>query len=445
MSAIELSLSTERALTDLLLLTTEHMVTMEIAEHFDVLRELGRGTYGKVVLGMHRGSDATVALKLLPKNHILWESFLLVFSTSLLLSAHPSIITTLIIAWQTVDHYILAQEVAPAGSLHSLLIPEVGIPEAMVKRCVLQVTSALDYMHGLGLVHRDVKPDNIMLMDPECRCLKLSDFGLTTMAGTSIPSMNCIIPYMAPELCCLRKPETLFLHHSLDVWALAVVMLTTLTGFFTWKQALPSDRHYKYFCWWHMSGYSSPVPGYWQRFTHEAVQGIKEMLSFHPLRRCSIKNIQQYLDVPWKAEDFVAVVSSESEVEEEELELQEHSSESKAEEEELDQQENSSESEVEEEELDQQEHSSESEAEEEELAPQEHSSESEVEEEELELQEHSSESEAEEEELLQLVHSSEGDVRAMEGEVGDEEEVVQEEDLVVEGVVIQPEEVVEHE
>ncbi|XP_069461961.1 serine/threonine-protein kinase SBK1-like [Ambystoma mexicanum] len=381
MSAIELSLSKERALTDLLLLTAEHMVTMEIAEHFDVLRELGRGTYGQVVLGKHRGSDATVALKLLPKNRILRQSFLLEFSTSLLLSAHPSIITTLIVAWQTVDHYILAQEVAPAGSLHSLLIPEVGIPEAMVKRCVLQVTSALDYMHGLGLVHRDIKPDNIMLMDPECRCVKLSDFGLTTMAGTSIPSMNCIIPYMAPELCCLRKPETLFLHPSLDVWAMAVVIVTTLTGFFPWKQALPSDRHYKDFYWWQMSGYSSPVPGYWQRFTPEAVQGIKEMLSFHPLRRCSIKNIQQYLDVPWKAEDFVAVVSSESEVEEEELELQEHSS----------------------------------------------------------------ESEAEEEELLQLVHSSEGDVRAMEGEVGDEEEVVQEEDLVVEGVVIQPEEVVEHE
>ncbi|XP_069461576.1 serine/threonine-protein kinase SBK1-like [Ambystoma mexicanum] len=396
MSSIEMFGSTERLLMDLVLLTTEHLVTMEIAENFDVLRELGRGTFGQVVLGKHRVSGSTVALKLLPKNRVLRESFLLEFSTSLLLSAHPSIITTLMVAWQTMDHFVFAQEVATAGSLHCLLIPGVGIPEVMVKLCVLQVASALDYMHGLGLVHRDVKPDNIMLMDPECRCVKLSDFGLTALAGTSIPSMTCIIPYMAPELCTLTNPETLILHPSLDVWAMAVLIVTTLTGFFPWEQALPSDRHYKDFYCWQMSGYSLPVPRYWQRFTPEALQGIKDMLSFHPLRRCSINNIQQYLEVPWKAEDFVAVVSSESEAEEEELDQQEHSSESEAEEEELDQ------------------------------------------------QEHSSESEAEEEELLQLVYSSEGDEREMEGEVEDEVEVVQE-DLVVEGVVIQPREVVEHE
>ncbi|XP_078525068.1 serine/threonine-protein kinase SBK1-like [Lissotriton helveticus] len=313
--------ATRRFLTDLLSLTSEHLVTMEIPEHFDVLSELGCGTYGKVVLAKHRSTGAAVALKLLPKARVQRQAFLLEFSMSLLLSAHPNVINTLIASWQTTTHFVFAQEVAPVGSLHSLLVPEQGIPEVLVKRCTLQISSALHYMHSLGLVHRDVKPDNVMLMDRECRCVKLSDFGLTSLTGSPIPSMNCIIPYMAPELCSLKDPNTIILHPSVDVWAFGVLMVTTLTGFFPWERALLSDRHYTDLYWWQMRGATAPVPNFWQRFTPQAQDCLNQMLAFDPKKRCSIKEVEGYLDVPWKAENFVAVVSSESEAEEEEEEV----------------------------------------------------------------------------------------------------------------------------
>ncbi|XP_069071820.1 serine/threonine-protein kinase SBK1-like isoform X3 [Pleurodeles waltl] len=316
----EPSVSTKRFLTDLLSLTSEHLATMDTLEHFDVLGELGRGTYGQVVLAKHRWTGAGVALKLLSKVRVQQQAFLLEFSMSLLLSAHPNIINTLIASWQTSTHFVFAQEVAPAGSLHSLLVPKVGISEVLVKRCVLQISNALHYMHSLGLVHRDVKPDNVMLMDPECRCVKLSDFGLTSLTGSTIPSMNSIIPYMAPELCSLRDPNTMILQPSIDVWALAVLMVTTLTGYFPWEQALLLDRHYKDLYWWQVRGPSAPVPNYWQRFTPQAQDCLNQMLTFEPQNRCSIKEVERYLDVPWKAENFVAEVSSESEEEEEEQE-----------------------------------------------------------------------------------------------------------------------------
>ncbi|XP_069462807.1 serine/threonine-protein kinase SBK1-like [Ambystoma mexicanum] len=316
------STSTRNILVNMMSITSKHLVNREIPEHFDVVHELGRGSYGHVVLAKQRDSGLSVALKLLPKNGTQRDAFLLEFSVSVVLGAHPNIISTLMAAWQTVDHFVFAQEVAPAGNLDSLLIPGVGIQEIMVKRCVSQLCSALDYMHSLGLVHRDIKPDNVMLMDPECHCVKLSDFGLTSLTGFNITAMSCINPYMAPELCRLRHPNTIILHPSLDVWALAVLILTTMTGFFPWERALPSDRHYKDLYWWQVRGPSSPVPSYWQRFTPQAHCFMKQMLTFDPLRRCSAIKVQQYLSVPWKTENILAVVRSDSE-EEEDMESQE--------------------------------------------------------------------------------------------------------------------------
>lgn len=82
----------------------------------------------------------------------------------------------------------------PVAPLLSVL--QVGLPEAIAKRCVHQVAIALDYLHCRKLVHRDIKPENVLIFDRECRKVKLSDFGMTRRAGSPVKRVSIF------EVCC---------------------------------------------------------------------------------------------------------------------------------------------------------------------------------------------------------------------------------------------------
>ncbi|KAM9716380.1 LOW QUALITY PROTEIN: serine/threonine-protein kinase SBK1 [Menidia menidia] len=285
-------------LDDLQVIAAQNLERLEVNKYYEVIRELGKGTYGKVDLVIHKIRGTKMALKFLKKKTTKLKSFLREYSISLYLSPCPFIINMFGVAFETDEYYVFAQEYALAGDLFDIIPPQVGLPESVAKRCVHQVAIALDYMHCKKLVHRDIKPENILIFDRECRKVKLSDFGMTRRAGSPVKRVSGTIPYTAPELCDASRHEGFCVDYSTDVWAFGVLLFCMLTGNFPWEKALPSDSFYQEFIRWQRRR-TNGVPSQWRRFTEQALRMFRRLLSVEQDRRCSVKEVFGYFSHSW--------------------------------------------------------------------------------------------------------------------------------------------------
>ncbi|KAM4632444.1 serine/threonine-protein kinase SBK1-like [Discoglossus pictus] len=275
-----------------------------IIDKYKIIGELGHGSFGQVLKAEDMESGICVALKLLKKEATRRKTFFQEFSISINLSDHEDIITTYNSCIETPDHYIFTQELASAGTLDSIIETEVGIPEEMVKRCAVQLIGALEYMHSRGLVHRDLKPDNVLLMDKECHQIKLSDFGLTQHVGTPVSPTSHIIPYMAPELCSILPKHFLLLDYSVDFWAFGILIYVTLTGYFPWLEAVENNKTFQEFLDWQLNGDHVSPPSCWNRFTSEAQTMFHKLLHHNPSIRSPVGIVLDYLNFPWNTKDI---------------------------------------------------------------------------------------------------------------------------------------------
>ncbi|XP_029441163.1 serine/threonine-protein kinase SBK1-like [Rhinatrema bivittatum] len=290
----------EEILQEMMELTSQTMPQMELNEHYRVIRELGSGSYGHVLLAEHRQRGKSMALKLMEKKETRRTAFLLEYCVSLCLASHPHVIGTFGIAFETKKHFVFVQQLAPAGDLFSILEPGLGLPELMVKRCTKQLADALDFMHNKALVHRDIKLDNILLFDKGCRLIKLADFGLTRLESFPISPMSGTLPYTSPELCSLETGDTLDLDPSLDVWAFGVLLFCLSTGYFPWDVALNSDKQYQEFASWQNNQDYLCTPSQWKAFTAETLEMFRKLLALNPDKRSPAIEALKYLETPWR-------------------------------------------------------------------------------------------------------------------------------------------------
>ncbi|XP_066228061.1 serine/threonine-protein kinase SBK2 [Saccopteryx leptura] len=290
------------ALEDMMALSAQTLVQAEVDELYQQMRPLGQGRFGQVLLVIHREKGTPLALKQLPKASTSLRGFLYEFCVGLSLGTHPAIVAAYGIGIESANSYSFLTEPVLHGDLIALIQPKVGLPQPAAQRCAAQLASALEYIHSHGLVYRDLKPENVLVCDPACRRVKLTDFGHTRPRGTLLRLTGLPIPYTAPELCVPPPlPEGLPIQPALDAWALGVLLFCLLTGYFPWDQPLAeSDPFYEDFLIWRAEGQPQDRPQPWVGLTPVADALLWGLLDPHPRKRSPVSSVHSYLKRPWR-------------------------------------------------------------------------------------------------------------------------------------------------
>lgn len=191
-----------------------------------LVRLLGRGGFAEVYLGKHRYLNSYAALKILRRalNDEDEKQFLAEAQTLVRLR-HPHIVRVLEFSIEQ-GTPVLVMDYAPGGMVRTVHPRGSRLPLATIISYVKQTAAALQYAHNHHIIHRDVKPENILL-DAEQHVL-LSDFGLSLLAPStmllSTQEMAGTLPYTAPEQ--LRGKPCF----ASDQYALGIVTYEWLCG-----------------------------------------------------------------------------------------------------------------------------------------------------------------------------------------------------------------------
>ncbi|XP_056399338.1 serine/threonine-protein kinase SBK2-like [Hyla sarda] len=294
----------DNLLEEMMEITGQSLITIEVEDHYKFIKQLGKGKYGQVTLVIHRQKGTPMALKLLPKTFTKRQSFLYEYCVALSLSCHPNIIGMFGIAFESSEHYGFLYEVALHQDLISIIKPTEGVPEPIAKVCTHQLVSALEFIHSRGLVYRDVKPENVLLFGPDCQRIKLTDFGLTRPKGTMLKLVSGVIPYTAPELSNTQHGEAVPIDFTLDAWAFGVLLFCLITGYFPWEKTLSSDPFFDDFIVWQETGRDEHLAWHWKKMTSEAMDMLKHLMDLNPCNRSPVNKALWYLDYPWRADNW---------------------------------------------------------------------------------------------------------------------------------------------
>ena len=199
---------------------------------YHVVKELGRGAMGVVYLGKDPTIQRFVAIKTMRLDEIDREEDLKEFRDRFFREAestgrlsHPNIVTVYDAGEQDGLAYI-AMEYLEGTLLNCYCQKSTILPAKQSLQIVATVAEALDYAHSQGVVHRDVKPANIMILKQ--RLVKVMDFGIAKMASASKTQTRMILGtprYMSPEQATGKDVDG-----RSDVFSLGVVLFELLSG-----------------------------------------------------------------------------------------------------------------------------------------------------------------------------------------------------------------------
>lgn len=203
-------------------------------DQYKILDPIGHGAFSVVRVAKDIRSNIYYACKIVPRSRISTTELETRFETEIRVlqqMRHPNIVQLVDLKKDKLNYYIF-MEFCSCGELFQYIVNKKRVPEADAKIILFQIIDALKYCHSHNVVHRDMKPENL-LFDSEGH-IKITDFGLSRYVGAEgLVTTSCGSP-------CYASPEVLIGNpydgSKSDMWSVGVILYAMVTGNLPWTK-----------------------------------------------------------------------------------------------------------------------------------------------------------------------------------------------------------------
>ncbi|KAI3817915.1 hypothetical protein L1987_11715 [Smallanthus sonchifolius] len=270
-------------------------------EDFEIIKPISRGAFGRVFLAKKRATGDVFAIKVLKKADMIRKNSVesILAERDILISVRNPFVVRFFYSFTCKENLYLVMEFLNGGDLFSLLRTLGCLEESMARVYIAEVVLALEYLHSLNIIHRDMKPDNL-LIGPDGH-IKLSDFGLSKVglinstedlsgtSGSRAPiywenevttengqkqSVVGTPDYLAPEI-------LLGVGHgaTADWWSVGVILFELLVGIPPFNAESPQQ------VFANIMNRDIPWPKVPEEMSYEAYDLINKLLTENPVQR----------------------------------------------------------------------------------------------------------------------------------------------------------------
>lgn len=203
---------------------------------------LGQGAFGKVMLGHHVLSGRKVAMKAIDKSHLQNEHAKrkIFREVYILKKIRSNFVVRILEVFETEQNFLIVMEYVPGGDLLKYLKTNGKFSEEKCKQLFYQIALGVNTIHKHGILHRDIKLDNIIL-DKTLTTVKICDFGVSKLVHKGEIIMDqCGTPaYLAPEIVLDKGYEGFWS----DIWSLGVLLYCMICGTVPFKANTLQELH----------------------------------------------------------------------------------------------------------------------------------------------------------------------------------------------------------
>lgn len=269
-----------------------------LRQSYRIVKKIGMGHFASVYLCNEKKTGHIFAAKRFAGNSMSVRTNGLIEELAIVMSvSHPGIVRPRDIFDEDDGLYFILEH-AQKGELFNYIVDNQKLSEDETRHIYGQLGSAIQYLHGRGIVHRDVKPENILLFDSDQQypTVKITDFGLSKIIEeTDFTTTLCGTPsYVAPEI--LASQSQRKYTHAVDIWSMGVVLYICLCGFPPFSDELNTPENpYSLSQQIRSARFDYPSP-YWDSVGDPALDLIDCMLTVDVEKRFKIRDVMTH---PW--------------------------------------------------------------------------------------------------------------------------------------------------